>query len=298
VPELDLVAVASRTPEKAADYARRFGCDGVTGYDRLLARPDVDCIYMALPTGLHPEWVTKSLAAGKHVLAEKSFAPDLASTTRLVELARSRNLLVTENFSFHLHSQFAWFREQIAGGAVGSVHLFRGNFSFPPLKAGNFRYDAALGGGARLDAGAYMVKVSRLFLGDEMRLVGAALRHDPALGVDVEGTATFAASKGAVAQVAFGFNSFYQCNWEVIGTTGKLTIDRAYTPPPAFSPAARLERQNIRQEFTLPADNHYRNKLIDLVGGIRTEAGYSRYWDDLVQQARHLESIRQNAISL
>lgn len=298
VPGMHLTAVASRTAAKATDYARRFDCDADVGYDRLLAREDVDCIYIALPTGLHPEWVARSLEAGKHVLVEKSFAPDFPSTRDLVALARRRNLFVTENFSFHYHLQYRWAREQIANGVLGEVHLFRSNFSFPPLAPGNFRYDASLGGGALLDAGAYMVKASRLFFGDDIRLIGASLRYDAALGIDIEGTAVFSSKQGAIAQVAFGFRSFYQCNWEFLGPLGRLVVERAYTAPPTQTPVVRIERPNRRDEITLPSDHHYRNKLVDVVRAVGDDSTYPLYWDDVEQQARHLDAIRQGASRL
>ena len=53
----ELLAVASRDAEKAKDFAREFSCEAVTGYAALLARPDLDALYVPLPTGLHHEWV-------------------------------------------------------------------------------------------------------------------------------------------------------------------------------------------------------------------------------------------------
>ncbi|MBC7603407.1 MAG: Gfo/Idh/MocA family oxidoreductase, partial [Ramlibacter sp.] len=55
--DFELVAVASRDAAKAATFAAEFGCEAVTGYDALVERPDVDALYVPLPTGLHPEWV-------------------------------------------------------------------------------------------------------------------------------------------------------------------------------------------------------------------------------------------------
>ena len=49
----ELVAVASRTREKAEQYASLFNCEVVVGYEELLKRQDIDAIYMPLPTGLH-----------------------------------------------------------------------------------------------------------------------------------------------------------------------------------------------------------------------------------------------------
>ena len=65
LPEkFSLVAVSSRTPEKAKSYAESFQCEALTGYQALLERDDIDVIYCPLPTGLHSEWINKALLAG------------------------------------------------------------------------------------------------------------------------------------------------------------------------------------------------------------------------------------------
>ena len=134
-----LVAVASRSSQKAQQFAAQFECEAVQGYENLLSRDDIDAIYMPLPTGLHEEWVTRSLEAGKHVLVEKSFASDYASARLMLDLARSSNLLVMENFMFLYHSQYDFIKDQIDKGAIGELRGFRSSFGFPPLQQENFQ---------------------------------------------------------------------------------------------------------------------------------------------------------------
>ena len=49
--EFDLVAVASRTKEKAASFANKFSCEAVVDYSNLINRDDIDAVYIPLPTG-------------------------------------------------------------------------------------------------------------------------------------------------------------------------------------------------------------------------------------------------------
>ena len=98
MPEIDLIAIASRKIKKAREFSERFNCEAIEGYSVLLNRTDISLVYVPLPPGLHDEWIARSLEAGKHILVEKSFVQDRQTGKRLIDLARSKNLLIVENF--------------------------------------------------------------------------------------------------------------------------------------------------------------------------------------------------------
>jgi len=289
---MELICVASRTKEKAEEVAGEFDCEAVAGYEALLDRGDIDAVYMPLPTGLHEEWCTKALEAGKHLLVEKSFASDYASAERMLALARENNCLVFENFQFQTHRQWPVIKSHMTSGELGDVHLVRSTFGFPPLPKDNFRWDKELGGGALLDAGAYMTKVSQLLLGTGLEVLGASLTIDPETGVEMYGEAMFRNDAGQVAQVAFGFDYFYQCRVELLGTKGKLSTNRVFTAPSGFEPTLLIEKQDGAEEIKLPEDNHYLNMWDWFASEIRT-GDFSKHWKILQDQARLLEQIRR-----
>ena len=215
----------------------------------------------------------------------------------MVDLAQAHNLLILENFMFPHHSQHQWVTERVAQGEIGTVQLVRSTFGFPPLAPENFRYQPQLGGGALLDTGAYGVKLATLWLGQELTLLGAALKLDAARRVDIYGDAMFKNPQGQIAQISFGFNYYYQCHYELLGTEGKLTVERAFTPPPSLKPTVHIEHQDHKQDFTLPADNHYLNMLQFWARTISTQTDFSSHWATLLQQAHLLDQIRQTARS-
>ena len=64
----ELVAVASRSADKARAYATKHGIPTAHGsYEALLANPEIDAVYISLPNTLHCEWAVKAAEAGKHV---------------------------------------------------------------------------------------------------------------------------------------------------------------------------------------------------------------------------------------
>lgn len=292
VPEWRLVAIASRSCEKAENFAGQFNCDAVVGYENLLKRNDVDAIYMPLPTGLHYEWITKSLMAGKHVLAEKSIAADYSSACRMVELARENNLVLMENFMFQYHSQHQFVFTMIRKGEIGEVRVFRANFAFPPMNKSNFRYDEKIGGGALLDAAGYTVRAVHFIMGDDFVVKAANLYHDPELKTNIYGGAFLDNGKGISAQIAFGMDHYYQCNYEIWGSKGKITVDRAFTPKPDYSPLIVLEKQGERHEYKMKPDNHFIGSIKEfhrtIVSGDR-----EKHYHDVVIQSKTLDDIRR-----
>jgi len=289
--QFELVAAASRSAEKARAFAAQAGCEPVAGYGRLLERSDLDAVYIPLPTGLHEEWVLRALDSGRHVLAEKSLASNSASAERMVAKARQRNRLLMEEFMFCHHSQHEFVRKLLAAGQAGELRVVRSSFGFPPLAPDNIRYVAALGGGALLDAGSYTLKTAQLFLGSEIRVLGAHLKMDAARGIDLGGAALLRDSAGVTAQVAFGFDHFYQCNYELWGSVGRIIVPRAFTAPPGFAPQVILERQGKREEFTLPADDHFRKILSEFAQSI-TRANFEPHWEACLSQARLIQQVQ------
>lgn len=293
---IELVAVSSRTEDKANEYAELFNCEAVVGYQNLLDREDIDVIYMPLPTGLHEEWVIKALQAGKHIHIEKSLAMDYDSATRMVDMARDKNLLIMENFMFLYHGQHQFVQELIDKGEIGELRCFRSSFGFPPLPEGNFRYNKELGGGALLDAAAYTVRASQLFLGNDLWVEAATLNNNGS-EVDLYGGAYLKAENGSFAEVAFGFDNFYQCNYEIWGSTGKITAHRSFTPGADYKPVITVEKQGEVEEHVVAAENHFVNILKEFVNTVNS-GQYETKYEEVLNQARILHGIRKKAETL
>ncbi|MBO0866949.1 MAG: Gfo/Idh/MocA family oxidoreductase [Micromonosporaceae bacterium] len=249
-PDTTLTWVASRDPAKAARVADRFGCRA-TDYAGLLERDDVDAVYLPLPPSLHLEWGAQVLACGKHLLVEKPLAPDAAQAAELAQLAAESGLVLRDNMTFLHHPVHARVRELVAAGRLGEVRALHAAFCFPPLSNVDIRYSRALAGGALLDAGVYPLRCAQLMLGEQLRVAGAVLREDPDRGVDLSGQALLVSAGGVPASLAFGFEHSYGSWYTLWGSTARLHLDRAFTPPAYRQPVLRIEEQDRVEELTL-----------------------------------------------
>lgn len=292
IEENTLVAVASRSAAKAEEFAQLFGGEAVVGYENLLAMPTVEAVYIPLPTGMHFTWVMAALRAGKHVLVEKSASTTLAEAEAMVALARENNLLLVENFQFQHHSQHTFVKELLQSGELGELRGFRSAFGFPPFALDdNIRYDPALGGGALLDSGAYVLKATSFMLDGKSAVKAAHLTRHPEFGVDWYGGAFLVNEpSGIVAEVSFGFDNFYQCNYELWGSKGKVTATRAFTAKKEYAPIVILETPGKVQEIPLPMDDHFVNMLTYFNDLVKND-DFTAEWDKVVMQAGLIQAV-------
>ena len=287
-----LVAVSSRDKDKALSCADRFKCEAIVGYDELLNRDDIDAIYIPLPTGLHLEWIIKTITAGKHVYAEKSIAKSHEDAIEMVNLAKEKNIVLMEGYMFQYHSQHSITLELINNGEIGEIRNFRSSFGFPPLEKNNFRYNDKIGGGALLDAAGYPVRATYFILGDSFKVAGANLFFDKNRGTNIFGNAILNGENGVSSQIAFGFDNYYQCNYELWGSKGKITAERAFTPQPDFNPTIVLENKKGTNRLVADCDNHFRNAFTEFYNAIYSDKK-EKFYKEILQQSRALSDIKE-----
>jgi len=227
-----IVAVGSRDAGSAKSFAAAHQIGQSYGsYEALLADPQVQAVYVALPNSMHHEWTLRALAAGKHVLCEKPLAVNVRQAQQMFDAARAAGLLLVEAFMYFSHPQTARIVEAVRGGAIGQLRLMRTSFCYFTTKIdGNIRFDKSLAGGALMDVGCYCLSLCRLIADAEPQFIAAQGRLLPG-GVD-EATAGLMKFPGDVlATFSCGMrvqadNTAYLC-----GTDGFMAIPWPWKPP-------------------------------------------------------------------
>src|SRR6187551_2392178 len=169
-----MTAFVSGNPAKARDLGARHGVSrfyDYATYDTMKDNPEIDCVYVVLPVGLHAEYTVRALEAGKHVLCEKPMASTSAECERMVAAAKANNRQLGVAYRVHFEPTNREAKRRIAAGELGAIravhnaHGFNANPDFPPHK---WRLQKALaGGGSMFDIGIYGLNTSLLMLGDD-----------------------------------------------------------------------------------------------------------------------------------
>ena len=113
-----LVAVASRTAEKAQDFAEQYAINAET-YESLITRDDIDVIYIATTHNFHCDNALQALAGNKNLVIEKPFTVNAEQAKKIVTEARARNLFVMEAIWTRFLPSMQALREQVAEGEGG-----------------------------------------------------------------------------------------------------------------------------------------------------------------------------------
>ncbi|KAF4615568.1 hypothetical protein D9613_013002 [Agrocybe pediades] len=168
-PDVVLYAIASRDESTAASFASKYHFQKSYGsYEALLADPEVDFVYISTPNGLHFEWASKALDAGKHVLLEKPFTSNAIEAEALVQKSKQSGKILMEAFHWQFHPAAHLFRELLDSGDC------------PP---GDIRWQFDLAGGSLMDM-TYAISFTRYALHAEtpekvLSATAGPSSHDP-----------------------------------------------------------------------------------------------------------------------
>jgi xylose dehydrogenase (NAD/NADP) len=290
-PKVDLLAVASRTQERADEYAKEWGIERAYGsYEELLGDPEIEALYISLPNTMHVEWSIRALEAGKHVLCEKPLSRHPDDVAAAFDAADRTGLFLSEAFMYRHNPQTKRLQELVAEGAVGELRLIRSTFSYGLYDADNIRLRTDVEGGALMDVGCYNVSGSRLLGGEPDRVFGEAW-YGPS-GTDWVFTGTMRFPNDVLAVFDCGTALSNRDELEAIGSEGSLFLD---DPWHCNKPVIEVRRADGVDRIELEREDSYRLELENLSDAIRGDGELLLGRDDAMGQAYALEALHEAA---
>lgn len=227
-PDLVLTAVYSRTEERGKEFGAKYGIDRVyTSLEELAAAEDIDAVYIASPNVMHYPQAKLLLAAGKHVMCEKTCVVTTAQLDDLLSIAAEQGVVFMEAIKL-MHMPVLKQVEEFLP-KLGRIHLCKFDFSrysskYPRYLAGEtpniFRRDLCAGG--LMDMGVYSIYPAVYFFGEPLTVDAHAIFMNT--GADGAGAALLGYNDNAVSVGWSKMSEHYQWN-TIQGDNGILVID-------------------------------------------------------------------------
>jgi predicted dehydrogenase len=293
LPDAELTAVGSRTPEAAEAFGSAYKIPHRHGsYAELMRDPDVDVIYVATVHPLHCENSLGCLAAGKAVLCEKPFTINAAELEKVVAAARRRKLFLMEAMWTRYFPAVVKVRSLLAEGAIGEVRQVQADFCMKPEFNPKGRlFDPALGGGALLDLGVYPISLASMVFGEAPRKIVTTASLG-STGVDEQSGAVMEYSNGRLALVACSFRFMSPQEAHILGTAGRIRIHKPFWYADTFTISrAGHEDETIRMPYLGNGYAHEAKEVMDCLRNGRLESGVMPL-DESLRIMRTLDTVR------
>jgi len=225
LPDADLIAVGSRSAERAKAFAKEYGiARWYEGYEDFASDPETEIVYVASPHPFHKEHTLLCLKAGKAVLCEKPFTMNEAELRELVDCARANGVFLMEAMWTRFLPALRKVREWLAAGAIGDAHMVFADFGFrATLNPESRLFSPDLGGGSLLDVGVYVVSFASMVMGERPERI-ASMADMAETGVDGRAGMILGYRGGKMAILSSAVQTSTPLEAWICGTEGSIHV--------------------------------------------------------------------------
>ena len=227
-----LAAVSSRSKRKANAFARKHNAPVAYGsYEELVRDADIDVVYVATPHPMHMEHSLLAIRAGKAVLCEKPAAMNARQLRRMIKAAEKNSVFLMEGMWSRFFPATVQLRKWLSEKRIGRVLALEADFGVN-FKAGPKHRinNPALGGGALLDLGIYLVSFASMVYTKQPEVIVSVV-HKGKTGVDDQTSMIFQYDHGATAMLSCSSRVEIKTEARIYGTKGMITAGPIFYRP-------------------------------------------------------------------
>lgn len=232
-----LAAVGSRDATRAFAFTADFAGIHADETAKILARPDIDAIYVGTVNRGHHDIAIAALEAGKPVLVEKPLAPTPAEANAIRDLAERRGLLAMEAMWMVFTPGIIRLKALIAEGAIGVPKSLSANLSYARVFRPELELFDPQTGGALLDLGVYPIALALHLFGSADETAALVERNDAG---SVRQAALVTRHGPVLTKLSCGFETEGPNGAMVSGEHGRIALAGPFFCPPALM----LKRHN------------------------------------------------------
>lgn len=290
IDSAEVYAVASRSLNRAQDFAKQFQCSKAYGsYDELFQDENVDILYIATPHDSHAELTIRALQNNKNVLCEKPLALHYKDVEQMIATAKKHNKFFMEAFWTRFNPSMRETLQHIQDGAIGEVKYVNADFAIKFENPDNTRMtDMKLGGGALMDIGVYPLFLAYLILGVPKEILAKSNFHET--GADAQTSMILQYDN---AQAVLHSSFLYTNNVEayISGTKGRIDLDSLWFMTESYS----LTQEGKKQKFERPTlGKGYTYEIEECHACLREDRKESALWShkNSLELAKIIEDVK------
>ncbi|MFZ4815179.1 MAG: Gfo/Idh/MocA family protein [Phototrophicaceae bacterium] len=296
-PNAEVVAVASRSRERAEAYAKEHGIPKVFDtYEAMLNSGEIDAVYNPLPNHQHAPMSIAAAEAGLACLCEKPLALNASEAQSMVDAFAERGQLLAEAFMYRFHPQHDRVRALIADGAIGKLQMIDAAFTFNIADEQDIRMFPEMGGGGIYDVGCYCINSIRLLTGEEPD-GGQAFGRFGKSDVDEMLSATLSFPSGVLAHFDCGFRALKTNYYDVRGTEGRIRVEPSYSMDTDQIATIHVWRgkADTPESITVPAVDQYQLMIEDFCDALLNKRPFRFPVEDAVKNMVVIDNLLASA---
>ena len=271
--------------------------DFVTHFDSLeegIEKYQGSLVYISIVNSRHVEYAKKCFEARLHTIIDKPATLSLSEAECLIELAKSKNLLLAESTVYLEHPQMEVI-QQIFKENDDSPKLITMHFSMPPFIGDNFRYHKDLGGGAINDTAPYVASLGRYFFKAVPVEVRTSINERQKDGLEIEYSTILKYADGKCLLAHAGFNTEYINQALVMGRRTNILVNRIFTIPDTMENVLRITHENVESQRVAPKGNTF-SLFLQRIHKALCEQSYEPFYQSLLMDAKTREMIQNSII--
>jgi len=271
-PDCDVIDVFSNDAEHVKNYAKSHGLEHFsTDLQQLLARTDIDAVYISSTNEKHHPQAMAAMAAGKHVICEKPISMTIGEAAEMVQTAESAGVILATNHHLRSAGAHIKIRNLIHSGRLGkllSIRIYHA-IHLPEHLRGWRIADARAGGGIIADITVHDADTVRFYLNEDPKAVVAhAATSGMGQGVDDSAMSVWEMPSGIMVMAHESFTHPYAGSGiEVHGSEGSVFARDVMTQKPTGE--VILVTKNGSQQIDFDSHNLYKRSVACFVDALK-----------------------------
>lgn len=286
VSDADLVAVASRSYDRADVFAKEFNIDRVfSSYEEMAESDLIDAVYVSTIHPYHESVAEIFLNAKKHVLCEKPMCVNARQAKRLKECAKRNGVFLMEAMWSRFLPAIVAAEKVVTGGEIGDVMGVSADFCYS-IEIGEDPklFENSLSGGSLLDVGVYALHIADMFIKANLKQVSVVSNIQN--GVDYHTQMLLKYDNGSIADLSSAIKLEKPFSCYVYGTKGHIYLPDFYK---ADRFTVSINDGEKREEIYLYGDNGFEFEIEEVCRCVRDNKTQS----DILPLSKTIEIIEQ-----